>query len=61
MAVPSNLYQKGSLKGNREDLIDKIFNTSPTETPITSKLGRVTATSTFHEWQRDALGAASRY
>lgn len=59
MAVPSNLYQKGSLKGNREDLIDKIFNTSPTETPITSKLGRVTATSTFHEWQRDALGAAS--
>lgn len=59
MAVPSNLFQKDSLKGNREDLIDKIFNTSPTETPITSAAGRVTATSTFHEWQRDSLGAAN--
>lgn len=59
MTVPTNLYQKDSLKGNREDLIDKIFNTSPTETPITSAIGRTTATSTFHEWQRDALGAAN--
>lgn len=59
MAVPSNLYQKDSLKGNREDLIDKIFQTSPTETPITSAAGRVTATSTFHEWQRDSLSAAN--
>lgn len=59
MTVPTNLYQKDSLKGNREDLIDKIFNTSPTETPLTSAFGRTTATSTFHEWQRDSLGAAS--
>ena len=59
MAVPTNLYQRDSLKGAREDLIDKIFNTSPTETPLTSMFGRVTATSTFHEWQRDALGAAN--
>lgn len=59
MAVPTNLYQKDSLKGNREDLIDKIFQTSPTETPITSAAGRVTATSTFHEWQRDSLSAAN--
>ena len=59
MAVPSNLYQRDSLKGAREDLIDKIFNTTPTETPLTSSFGRVTATSVFHEWQRDALGAAN--
>lgn len=59
MAVPTNLYQKDSLKGNREDLIEKIFQTSPTETPITSAAGRVTATSTFHEWQRDSLAAAN--
>ena len=59
MTVPTNLYQKDSLKGNREDLIDKIFQTSPTETPITSAAGRVTATSTFHEWQRDSLSAAN--
>lgn len=59
MTVPSNLYQRDSLKGAREDLIDKIFNTSPTETPLSSSFGRVTATNTFHEWQTDALGAAN--
>lgn len=59
MAVPTNLYQKASLKGNREDLIDKIFNTSPTETPLTSAMGRVTAITDFHEWQTDSLAAAN--
>ena len=59
MAVPSNLYQKATLKGNREDLIEKIFNTSPTETPLTSAMGRVTAVTDFHEWQTDALAAAN--
>ena len=59
MAIPTNLYQRDSLKGAREDLIEKIFNTSPTETPLTSMFGRATATSVFHEWQRDALGAAN--
>lgn len=57
MAVPTNLYQKASLKGNREDLLDKIFNTSPTETPVISAIGRTTASSDFHEWQTDALAA----
>ena len=59
MTVPTNLYQKTSLKGNREDLIDKIFNTSPSQTPITSAMGRTTATSDYHEWQTDSLAAAS--
>lgn len=59
MAVPSNLYQKASLKGDREDLIDKIFNTSPSETPVVSSIGRTTATNTYHEWQRDNLAAAN--
>ena len=58
MTVPTNLYQKASLKGDREDLIDKIFNTSPTETPVVSSIGRTTATNTYHEWQRDSLAAA---
>ena len=59
MTVPTNLFQKDSLKGNREDLIDKIFQTSPTETPISSAAGKTTATSTFHEWSRDSLSAAN--
>ena len=60
MTVPTNLYQKASLKGDREDLIDKIYNTSPTETPVLSAVGRVSATNTYHEWQRDALGTADK-
>lgn len=59
MTVPTNLYQKASLKGDIEDLIDKIFNTSPTETPVVSSIGRTTATNTYHEWQRDSLAAAN--
>lgn len=60
MTVPTNLYQKASLKGDREDLIDKIYNTSPTETPVLSAVGRVSATNTYHEWQRDALATANK-
>lgn len=61
MAIPVNLWQKSNagFRGNREDLLEKIFNTSPTETPITSAIGRTTATSDFHEWQTDILAAAN--
>ena len=59
MAIPTNLYQKASLKGNREDLLDKIYNTSPAEVPLSSAFGRTTAITDFHEWQTDALGSAS--
>lgn len=60
MTVPTNLYQKASLNGAREDLIEKIYNTSPTETPVMSAIGRVTATNTYHEWQRDAMANANK-
>jgi hypothetical protein len=59
MTVPTNLFQAYSVKGNREDLIDKIFRTDPTDTPIISAATRVKATSTFHEWQRDSLATPS--
>ena len=59
MPVPANLYQRDSLRGAREDLIEKIFQVSPTETPISSAAKKVTATSVFHEWQRDSLAAAN--
>lgn len=59
MTIPTNLYQKASLKGNREDLMDKIYNTSPSEVPLSTAMGRVTAITDFHEWQTDALGSAS--
>lgn len=59
MTVPTNLYQKASLKGNREDLLDKIYNTSPSEVPLMSAFGRTAAITDFHEWQTDVLGSAS--
>lgn len=59
MTVPTNLYQKAALKGNREDLMDKIYNTSPSEVPLSSSFGRTTAITDFHEWQTDVLGSAS--
>jgi hypothetical protein len=43
----------------REDLIDVIYQISPTETPIMSTLARTKATAVFHEWQTDSLAAAT--
>lgn len=60
MAQPANLFDKFDAVGVREDLIEKIFNTSPTETPVVSSLSRTTATNTFHEWQRDSLASANK-
>jgi hypothetical protein len=45
--------------GQREDLIDVIYDISPTETPILSTLARTKATAVFHEWQSDSLAAAT--
>jgi len=61
MAQPSNTFDRYDVNNSvREDLIDKIFNTSPEETPVTSGLGKSTASNTYHEWQRDALAAANK-
>lgn len=45
--------------GMREDLIDVIYDISPTETPILSTLARTKATAVYHEWQSDSLAAAT--
>lgn len=60
MAIPANTYTRYTAATNvREDLIDKITNTSPNKTPIMSAAGRDTAMSNYHEFQRDALRAAN--
>lgn len=43
--------------GNREDLSDIITNISPTDTPLYSTFGKVTATATYHEWLEDELAS----
>lgn len=58
MAQPSNSFSSYDAVGNREDLSDLIYDISPTDTPFLSKIPRVKAKATKHEWQIDALAAA---
>lgn len=61
MALPTNTYTRYSVGTNaREDLIDKITNSSPEKTPVISSFGKATAENTYHEWQRDTLRAANK-
>jgi hypothetical protein len=59
MAIPTNVVQTYDLAGNREDLSDVIYNVDPYDTPILSMIAKVKAASTKHEWQTDALAAAT--
>ena len=59
MAVPTDTTQTYGVVGRREDLTDVIHDVSPTETPFMSAIAKTTASNTFHEWQTDALAAAS--
>lgn len=57
MAVPTNTSLTYTAVGNREDLSDTIYDISPTETPVASRLARVSASNTTHTWQMDSLAA----
>lgn len=59
MAQPTSTFSSYDAIGNREDLSDIIFDISPTETPVLTAIGKTKATGTKHEWQLDALAAAS--
>jgi len=59
MALPTNTYTSFDAAGNREDLSDIIYDVSPVETPFASRISRGKATATTHEWQTDALDAAT--
>jgi hypothetical protein len=52
-------YQTFTAVGQREDLSDIIANISPYETPFTSNVGKQKVAAKRHEWQTDALAAAS--
>lgn len=60
MAVPTNTLLTFSAVGNREDLMNRIVNISPVDTPFTSMIEETTASGTFHEWQTDNLAAAAQ-
>lgn len=59
MTAPTGTLQTFQAIGNREDLSDVINDISPTDTPFYSNVAHGTASNHLHEWQTDALSAAS--
>ncbi len=59
MAVPTNTVTAHSAIGNREDLVDMIYEISPTDTPLLSEASKSSASAVYHEWQTDELEAAA--
>ncbi len=59
MAQPTNTFDTYDSIGEREDLSDVIYNISPTDTPFLSSAAKTKSTAVLHEWQTDALAAAS--
>jgi len=59
MAIPTNAFATSAAVGNREDLSDIIYRIDPTDTPLMSALDTEKATAVNHEWQTQALAAAS--
>jgi hypothetical protein len=59
MALPTNTFTTYSAAGNREDLSDMIYRVDPTDTPFMTGIEKAKATAVNHEWQTQALAAAS--
>jgi hypothetical protein len=59
MTLPVNTLTTYSAIGNREDLSDMIYRIDPTDTPLMSGIEKEKATAVNHEWQTQALAAAS--
>jgi hypothetical protein len=59
MSLPTDTFTTYDAIGNREDLSDTIFRIDPTDTPFVSGVEKGKATAVNHEWQTQALAAAS--
>jgi hypothetical protein len=57
MAVVSGQLKDASVNGKPRDLMDVIYNISPTDTPFLTMCGRTDATQTLHEWQTESLAS----
>ena len=64
MAQPTGTVSRYSLDDNgdvvRDDLSDMIYNIAPTETPVTTAIGREKSYSDYKEWIIDSLAAANK-
>jgi hypothetical protein len=66
MTQPTDVYSvydasatSGVGRGNREDLVNTVYDISPTQTPALSALARTKAEAVLHEWTTHALIAAA--
>jgi hypothetical protein len=59
MTLATSAFTSFSAIGNREDLSNRISRIDPTETPFFSGIEKSKATATNHEFQTQALAAAS--
>lgn len=59
MAQLSNSFATFDAVGNREELFDKIFNVSVSETPTLALVGKQTIKTTHPEWQTDSFAAGA--
>lgn len=66
MTQPANVYSAydasattGVGRGNREDLVNAVYQISPTDTPILTALPRGKAKAVLHEWTTHALATAA--
>lgn len=59
MTVPTNTVITYSTVGNREDLMDMIYDISPLDTPFLNGVGRGKASAVLSEHQTDTLDAAA--
>jgi hypothetical protein len=56
-SVPADTFLTYDAIGNREDLIDIIYNVDPTDTIFISSIDHTSASSITHEWQTDGYDA----
>jgi hypothetical protein len=59
MALPTNAFATYEAIGNREDLADVIYRIDPTDTPFMTGVEKEKSAAVNHEWQTQALAAAS--
>lgn len=59
MSIATGEFLTFSAIGNREDLVDVIYNVSATDVPFQAAAGKTKAEATLHEWQTDVLTAAA--
>ena len=60
MAKVSGQLKDASINGKPRDLMNMIFDISPTDTPFLTACGKSSASQTLHEWQTDILNAPAK-